>query len=129
MAKDNFEKEYNNLIKECTWPYDNAIRNLNDCVGKTVKFAKFCEDKPNTAVIVFTDNTFLFLSSDYNKIDTSLTMNIPHDLNIQNLIVEAGLVLRKTITKYNKFFKDRQLKFEKDSELKELKRLLKKYKK
>jgi len=77
--------------------------------------------------MAFTDGTFLLLTGDYPRLRTSVEMNIPTDLDTQDLICEAELVSRETLDKFNKFHEDRRAKFKKESEIEQLQKLLEKY--
>ncbi len=117
----------NKINEECNLPLDKNVK-LNQSIGKTIKFAKSTSKrKNNTILFVFEDNTFLILKNEWDDMSDSVSFNLDHDAEYQDLMLEGGIISQEKIDKYNKFWKDRIDKIEKEREIEQLQKLLAKY--
>lgn len=122
-VESDYEIALKAMWKECPWPWERSLT-IEQCIGKTIKFSKQMDIEPKVIIIVFTDDSFLMI----NRMGDIQEMNIPFDEDIQDFAIEAGLITKEIVDKKRNFHAGWDLKFEKEYELKELDRLIKKYK-
>lgn len=121
------EIEINKICEECSLPLENNVT-LENCIGKTIKFAKTTSVRTNNVILfVFTDNAFLILKNSFDYISDIITYGLGHDDNYQNLMIDGGLISQEKVDKFNKFWKDREQNQEKERDFRILKSLLAKY--
>lgn len=127
IETDPYMIELNKINEKYNLPLDKNVR-LDDCVGKTIKYCNYTKNrKNNTILFVFTDETFLTISNEWDSMTDNVSFSFRHDEDYQNLMIDGGLISQEKVDEYNEYLQNKRDNAGKEQDLKILKNLLLKY--